>query len=111
MKNLVLFVAGLFTTPVLILLVGFAGRLPSNATADPPGWETALGMRALDASLDRRAEGLENPIRAEDSAALATGRKIYATNCAGCHGSAQRPSDWGTRGFYPRVPQFWQEGS
>jgi mono/diheme cytochrome c family protein len=29
-------------------------------------------------------------------------------NCAGCHGDAKARSDWGSKGFYPRVPQFWQ---
>jgi mono/diheme cytochrome c family protein len=31
--------------------------------------------------------------------------------CAGCHGSAKGPSDWGSKNFYPRAPQFIQEGS
>ena len=32
--------------------------------------------------------------------------KIFKMNCAGCHGQAGKPSQWGTKGFYPRVPQF-----
>lgn len=32
--------------------------------------------------------------------------KIFRTNCAGCHGESGRPSSWGTKGFYPRAPQF-----
>jgi mono/diheme cytochrome c family protein len=32
--------------------------------------------------------------------------KLYRQNCAGCHGASGRPSPWGSRGFYPRVPQF-----
>jgi len=46
-----------------------------------------------------------------DAAALAAGAKIYSDNCAGCHGSAKGPSDWGAKGFYPRAPQFFQEGA
>jgi len=111
MKLLVAFVAGLITVPILFALAGVIGWLPSNATSDPPRWEMSLGMRAIDASLERRAEGLKNPIAANDSAAFAAGEKLYADNCAGCHGSPQRASAWGSRGFYPRVPQFWQEGS
>jgi mono/diheme cytochrome c family protein len=34
---------------------------------------------------------------------------VYRENCAGCHGDARGPSRWGSGGFYPRVPQFWQE--
>jgi mono/diheme cytochrome c family protein len=32
--------------------------------------------------------------------------KMYRDGCAGCHGDAGKPSDWGTKDFYPRVPQF-----
>jgi mono/diheme cytochrome c family protein len=67
-------------------------------------------MRALDASLEKRSDGLKNPIAAKDAAALAAGGKIYSDNCSGCHGSAKGPSAFGS-GFYPRVPQFFQEGT
>jgi len=111
MKSWLLFIAGLVIGPVLVALAAIAGILPSDAISNPPKWETSLGMRALDASLDRRADGLKNPIAANDLAALAAGRKLYAMNCAGCHGSASGPSDWGAKAFYPRAPQFWQQGS
>jgi mono/diheme cytochrome c family protein len=77
----------------------------------PPGWEMSVGMRALDASLEHRSDGLKNPIAKNDAAALAAGEKLYTDNCAGCHGDAKAPSAWGSKGFYPRAPQFWQEGS
>ena len=35
--------------------------------------------------------------------------RFYRNNCAGCHGDSQGPSAWGTRGFYPPVPQFAQD--
>ena len=111
MKTLVAFVLGLIAIPVLLALAGFAGWLPSDATPKPPGWESSMGMRALDASLEQRSDGLASPIAANDSAALAAGAKIYATKCAGCHGDAKAPSLWGAKGFYPRAPQFFQEGS
>jgi mono/diheme cytochrome c family protein len=68
-------------------------------------------MRALDASLEKRSEGLKNPIKPGDAAAMAAGQKLYADNCAGCHGGAKGPSQWGSKGFYPRAPQFFQEGT
>jgi mono/diheme cytochrome c family protein len=111
MKLLIGFILGLIAVPVVFVLAGVAGLLPSNATSEPPNWESSLGMRALDASLEKRAEGLKNPIDPKDSAALAAGQKIYADNCAGCHGDAKRPARWGATGFYPRAPQFLQEGS
>jgi mono/diheme cytochrome c family protein len=111
MKSLIAFIAGLIAAPVIFILVALAGRFPSSATATPPGWEMSLGMRALDTSLEHRSGGLKNPIAANDSAAIAAGKRLYADNCAGCHGDAKAPSAWGSKGFYPRAPQFWQEGS
>lgn len=111
MKTLVGFIIGLIFVPALIVIAGILGWLPSNATSEPPRWESSAGMRVLDASLEKRSDGLGNPIAAKDGAALAAGGKIYAENCAGCHGSAKGPSDWGAKNFYPRAPQFLQEGS
>jgi mono/diheme cytochrome c family protein len=111
MKTLIAFIIGLIFVPIVLVIVGIAGWLPSNSTSDPPGWESSAGMRALDASLEKRSDGLKNPIAANDPAALAAGTKIFDDNCAGCHGSAKGPSEWGARNFYPRAPQFFQEGS
>lgn len=109
MKTLLIFVAGLIAAPLLFALAGILGWLPSTATADPPKWEVELGERALDASLERRSASVKNPIAARDSAALAAGQELYSDNCAGCHGDAKAPSAWGSKNFYPRVPQFWQD--
>lgn len=111
MKTLIAFILGLIALPAVLVFVGIAGRLPSNSVSEPPNWESSLGMRALDASLERRSDGLRNPIAKGDHVSLAAGAKIYADNCSGCHGSAKGPSDWGAKGFYPRAPQFFQEGS
>lgn len=111
MKTLIAFIAGLIAVPLLLGLAAVLGRLPSDATSGPPNWETSVGMRALDASLERRAKGLRNPIAAKDISSLAAGMELYGNNCAGCHGDAKARSDWGSKGFYPRAPQFWQQGS
>ena len=110
MKILIAFIVGLTATPVLLALAGIAGWLPSDASSEPPKWESSIGMRALDASLEKRSGGLKNPVASTDSAALAAGAKLYGDNCAGCHGSAKGPSEWGAKGLYPRAPQFFQEG-
>lgn len=98
---------GLFA-PILGALVGARlGWLSVSATQDPPAWETRLARMAVDASLADSAPRLSNPTGARDEELL-EGMKLYRNNCAGCHGDANRPSDWGIRGFYPRVPQFVQ---
>jgi mono/diheme cytochrome c family protein len=109
MKTLIAFTAGLIAAPILLTLAGMLGWLGSTANAAPPRWENALGARLLDTALEKRSAGLKNPVAANDSAALASGRKLYGQNCAGCHGDAKGPSTWGSKGFYPRVPQFWQD--
>ena len=111
MKTLIAFILGVIAVPVVFVLIGIAGWLPSNSTSEPPNWESSLGMRALDASLEKRSDAVSNPVQANDKVALAAGGKIYAAKCAACHGSATGPSDWGAKGFYPRAPQFFQEGS
>lgn len=110
MKTLIAFIVGLAAAPILLALAGIAGFLPSDSASEPPKWESSVGMRALDASLEKRSHGLKNPIAANDSAALAAGAKTYGDNCSGCHGDAKGPNDWGARGLYPRAPQFFQEG-
>jgi mono/diheme cytochrome c family protein len=107
--RLVAFVIGLIFLPVLLLLFAMAGWLPSDSRTAPPGWEASMGRRAVAASLGARADGLQNPIPATDEAALLAGMRLYRENCAGCHGGIRGPSSWGSGGFYPRVPQFWQE--
>jgi len=111
MKLLIGFILGVVAVPVVIALVGIAGWLPTNSTTEPPNWESSLGMRALDASLEKRSDAVSNPVKADDKVALAAGGKIYAAKCAACHGSASGQSDWGAKGFYPRAPQFFQEGT
>src|ERR1043166_4903713 len=103
------YAAGLITLPLLLIAAALLGWLPSDSLPAPPGWEESLGERALDASLERRADGVANPVAPGDEAALLAGMSVYGENCAGCHGSVRGPSNWGSAGFYPRVPQFWQE--
>jgi mono/diheme cytochrome c family protein len=108
MKMLIAFIAGLIAAPILLTVAGLVGLLGSTGTGKAPGWEIALGSRLLDTALEKRSANLKNPIKPNDTAALAAGLALYGDNCASCHGDATGPSKWGTTGFYPRVPQFWQ---
>ena len=58
MKMLLAFIAGLIAAPVLFVLAAIAGWLPSNSSSEPPNWESSIGMRALDASLEQRSDGI-----------------------------------------------------
>jgi len=104
-KFIVGLIAGIFLVPALVLIAAFAGWLPVAATAEPPGWEVTLARRALSDSVARQAPALANPV-SPCSEHLRAGMRMYRDNCAGCHGDAGKPSDWGSGGFYPRVPQF-----
>ena len=93
---------------ILLLVIGLTARLgwwPVRATAVPPRWESKLAQVTLEASLSHQAAGLTNPLSPSNEVLIA-GLKSFKMNCAGCHGLPGQPSQWGTRNFYPRAPQF-----
>ena len=103
-----IFFALVFSFAVIIVAAVVTARFglwPVAATDTPPSWESRFGQSTLRASLTRRAAGLTNPFQ-PTADVLSAGKKTFAENCAGCHGEPGKPSQWGTRGFYPRVPQF-----
>lgn len=104
-RYLFVFALGIVLPIAALFLMAWSGLLPFRATARPSGIEAAIAMRALDARLDREARGLKNPLKATNEVLLA-GMKRYRNGCAGCHGSPGSPSAWGTKDFYPPVPQF-----
>jgi len=106
MKNVLL--AALLLVSIVALILGSAARFgyfPVNAVATPPRLEVTLNQSILQASLSNQAKGLTNPLQPNSDVLLA-GMKVFKMNCAGCHGQPGKPSSWGTKGFYPRVPQF-----
>ena len=98
-------VAGMLIVPAGAGVLAWLGAWSVDATAPPPAWERALARRAVSASVARRAPRISSPIQATPDELLA-GLKAYRNNCAGCHGTAAQPSEWGSEDFYPRVPQF-----
>jgi thiosulfate dehydrogenase len=103
------FILGVVVT-IVVIVVGLAsylmlGLMPTNADATPPRLETRIAMSALDASMDRHAPHLTNPVPPTDDNLIA-GIKIYTMNCAGCHGGLDnQPSPLQNR-FYPPAPQL-----
>jgi thiosulfate dehydrogenase len=106
MRNLIL---GAVITLLLLFLGGLAiatlGFLPTNADSTPPRIERHVAMSAVDASVERRAPRVTNPVPPTDDN-LIDGMKIYTMNCAGCHGNLDnKPSPFG-ESFYPPAPQL-----
>jgi thiosulfate dehydrogenase len=106
MRNLIL---GVILTLLLLGLGGLAiamlGLLPTNAESTPPRIERRIAMSALDASMDRHAPRLTNPVPPTDDN-LIDGMKIYTMNCAGCHGTLDNKPSPMQSSFYPPVPQL-----
>jgi mono/diheme cytochrome c family protein len=106
MKN---FLLGVIVT-LLVLAVGgigiaLLGFIPTNANATPPHIERQIAMTALDASMERHAPRVNNPIPPTDEN-LVAGLKIYVMACAECHGGLDRqPSAFGTS-LYPPAPNL-----
>lgn len=108
------FVLGLFTAAVvgalaifLYVRLGFV-----NPRADIPvnGLEKKIAMPSLDASVDRRAPKLANPVDPSNSNLIA-GMKIYQANCAICHGDVNHPRAALADALYPRAPQFVEDAA
>ncbi len=107
-RYLVIFALVIILPIAALGVLALTGHLSFRATATPSWIETAIASRAVDAYLDREARGMKNPLKPTDEVLLA-GVKTYKNNCAGCHGSPGKASEWGTKNFYPPVPQFADE--
>src|SRR6266550_5822421 len=90
---------------LLVVGVGLAllGFFPTNANSTPPHWEQQIATAALDASMERRAQRLNNPIPPTDEN-LIDGLKIYTMNCAVCHGGLDRQPSVLGKSLYPPAP-------
>jgi thiosulfate dehydrogenase len=103
------FLLGVIITLLVLILggLGFAllGFFPTAANVDPPHWEYHLAMSAADASMERHAPRVTNPLMPNDQN-LIDGIKLYTMNCAGCHGSLDRKPNTFGASFYPPAPNL-----
>ena len=80
------FILGVVVTLLVLVLGGLAiamlGFLPTNADSTPPQMESRIAMSAVDASMERHAPRVTNPVPPTDEN-LIDGMKIYTMNCAG----------------------------
>lgn len=109
---MVRFLTGFAAAVVVVLLAMFCyvrfGFVDPRADAEPGALEKAVAMPALDASVDRRAPDLHNPIDPTDDNLMA-GMRIYQTHCAGCHGDVRQPHVPFGDALYPSAPQFVED--
>jgi mono/diheme cytochrome c family protein len=108
------FLIGVLAGVVVLVLAGFSyvrfGLVDSRADIPVNGIEQKIAMPSLDASVDRHAPEIKNPVDATD-ANLSAGMKIYQTNCASCHGDVSHPEGALADALYPRAPQFVRDSS
>jgi mono/diheme cytochrome c family protein len=103
------FTLGVIVTLVVLILggLGFAmlGFFPTAANVAPPHLEHRIAMGAVDASMERHAPRINNPLMPTDSN-LEDGMKLYTMHCALCHGGLDRKPSSLANSFYPPPPNF-----
>jgi mono/diheme cytochrome c family protein len=108
-------VAGAALTLAVALIGAYAlvrsGLIPANADAPPGRLETWMARTSLDATLRREAPKGSNPV-APTEQNLIHGVRLFAQNCAVCHGSAKGDAAASpiARGLYQKPPQMASEG-
>lgn len=109
-KGITLGVLGtLLGLAALFYCVAANGRLPANADARPPAVEKWIAKKSLDATIARQAPAGDNPMPLTDRN-LVEGIRLYAADCAICHGAADGRASDVAGGLYQRAPQLAKYG-
>jgi len=113
MKSILIFLGGIIFTLIVLAGVGYfaviAGMVPANADSKPADLERWVANTALHGALERDTKGLSNPIQPSDEN-LITGVRLYAKNCAICHGASDAKPSNPAQGFYIEAPQLAKDG-
>jgi mono/diheme cytochrome c family protein len=103
------FLLGVIITLLILIFggLGFAmlGYFPTTANVEPPHLERRIAMGAVDASMDRHAPRVTNPLTPTDQN-LEDGMKLYTMNCALCHGGLDHKPSPLEHSFYPPPPNL-----
>jgi thiosulfate dehydrogenase len=108
-------VSGVVLTLAVALIGAYSlvrsGFIPANADAIPGRLETWMARTSLHATLSRDAPKEQNPVALTERNLL-EGVRLYAQNCAVCHGSAQGNESASpiAKGLYQKPPQLATEG-
>jgi len=110
MKN---FILGVLVGSLLLILGAMAylrlGFAEVRADLPPSKFETQFMRASVHASVRRKAREATNPVTVSDES-LVAGGKLYANNCAGCHGNLGSSEDIGDS-LFPPIPQFAKIGT
>jgi len=103
------FLLGVIVAVLVLILggLGFAmlGFFPTAANVEPPHIEHHFAMGAVDASMERHAPRITNPLMPTDQN-LEDGMKLYTMNCSLCHGGLDRKPSTLANSFYPPPPNL-----
>src|SRR5256712_12318550 len=104
------FILGVIIT-LLVLVAGglclaLLGFVHTNADATPPSWEQRIAMSSLDASMERHAPRVNNPVPPTDDNII-DGMTLYTMNCAGCHGGLDNKPSLRAPSQYPPPPHLF----
>lgn|SRR5512139_668209 len=108
-------VSGAVLTLAVALIGAYAlvrsGLIPANADATPGRLEIWMARTSLDATLRRDAPKGKNPVALTEQN-LIHGVRLFAQNCAVCHGSAKGDASASpiAKGLYQKPPQMATEG-
>jgi thiosulfate dehydrogenase len=108
------FIFGVVTTLVVAFAIAYVGvveglLIPANADAKPSSMERWMASRSLRATIGREMPSQPNPVAATD-VNYDAGIKLYAQNCAACHGAADGHPSTIAIGLYQHAPQLGQHG-
>lgn len=109
------FIIGIILTIIVAAAVGYSllrsGAIPASADAQPVPMERFIARTSLRATLDKDAPKEPNPVQLTDEN-LVDGIKLYETNCAICHGTAEGKASASpiAKGEYPDPPQLASDG-
>jgi thiosulfate dehydrogenase len=108
------FILGIVTTLIAALIIAYVGiveglLIPANADAKPSSMERWMASRSLKATIKREMPREPNPV-AETDANYDAGIKLYAENCAACHGAADGHPSTIAIGLYQHAPQLGKHG-
>jgi thiosulfate dehydrogenase len=106
-------ILGIFLTVVAAAIAGYAGIragvMPANADDKPPHFEVWAAKTSLHAMLRRSAPKVNDPLPATNQNLIA-GVKLFAQNCAVCHGDASGKATNVAKGLYQKPPQLAKDG-